>query len=472
MTDPTAPGVPGDALEEHPLIVGRHTDRGITESLLAWTLQSPGKGYWALLGLLGLGSLWLLFTIGVVLVKGVGVMGINIPVAWGFAITDFVWWIGIGHAGTLISAILLLLQQKWRSSINRFAEAMTLFAVMMAGLFPLLHLGRPWFFYWLAPYPSVHRIWPQFRSSLPWDVVAVSTYFTVSLLFWYLGLVPDLATARDAATSKWRKRIYGIACLGWRGSGRHWHHWRIAYLLLGGLATPLVVSVHTIVSFDFSIAQLPGWHTTIFPPYFVAGAIFSGFAMVLTLILPARKVMGLEKVITLKHVELMNKILLVTGLMVAYGYVQEHFIGWYSHNPFESYAYFNKRFGPYAFFFWLQVFCNVLVPQVFWIKKARTNVWLTWIASILVNVGMWTERFTIVVPPLGRDYLPSSWAMFFPTWVDWSLLFGSMCLFGTLFLLFLKYVPAIPISETKELQEELEEDARLDAELARLEGRA
>ena len=472
MIDPQAPGVPGDPLEEHPLILGHYTDRQITESVLDFTFKKPGRGFWALLAVGLAGSCLFLVAVAVTLIKGVGTWGINIPVAWSFAITDFVWWIGIGHAGTLISAILLLLQQKWRSSINRFAEAMTLFAVMMAGMFPLLHLGRPWFFYWLIPYPSVHRLWPQFRSSLPWDVVAVSTYFTVSLLFWYLGLVPDLATARDAAKGKWAKRAYGLACLGWRGSGRHWHHWRITYLLLGGLATPLVLSVHTVVSFDFSIAQLPGWHTTIFPPYFVAGAIFSGFAMVLTLIIPARKAMGLEHVITLKHIALMNKILLVTGLMVAYGYIEEHFIGWYSHNPYESFAYFNKRFGPYAFFFWLQIFCNVLVPQLFWIKRLRTNVLVTWFAAVLVNVGMWTERFMIITPPLGRDFLPSSWAMFFPTWVDWSLLAGSICLFGTLFLLFLKFVPAVSMSETKALQQELQEDAALDEALARMGGGA
>ncbi|MFL5274698.1 MAG: NrfD/PsrC family molybdoenzyme membrane anchor subunit, partial [Anaeromyxobacteraceae bacterium] len=381
----------------------------------------------------------------------------NIPVAWAYDIINFVWWIGIGHAGTLISAILLLFQQKWRTSINRFAEAMTLFAVMQALLFPLIHLGRPQFAWWLFPYPSTLGVWPNFKSPLLWDVFAVSTYFTVSLLFWYVGLLPDLAALRDASKSRTARMVYGIFSLGWRGSARAWRHYRIAYLLLAGLATPLVLSVHTIVSFDFAVSQLPGWHTTIFPPYFVAGAIFSGFAMVVTLMIPARKVFGFEHVITQRHIDNMTKVMLATGLMVSYGYCMEHFIAWYSGNPYESYVFFQTRQrGPYAPIYWLMLFCNVVVPQIFWSPKVRSNMWMVWIASILVNVGMWTERFNIIVTSLHRDFLPSSWAMYRPTIVDWSILFGTIGFFGLLFLLFLRFVPSVSASEVKELRRELD----------------
>jgi len=463
QVDPQRPGVPGDPLEKHPLIVGHHSSESFTDSLLAFVHHAPKKGFYALLmvGLAGSGLFF--FAITYTFVVGVGAWGNNMPVAWAMAITNFVWWIGIGHAGTLISAILLLFEQKWRNSINRFAEAMTLFAVTCAGLMPVLHLGRPQYFYWLVPYPSVHRIWPQFKSALTWDIAAVGTYFTVSLLFWYLGLIPDLATARDTAKSPLAQKVYGLFALGWRGAARHWHHWKIGYLLLGGLATPLVVSVHTIVSFDFAIAQLPGWHTTIFPPYFVAGAIFSGFALVLTLLIPARRALGVEHVVTRKHIDVMNKILLVTGLVVAYGYLQEHFMAWYSGNPYEEYTFANKRTGPYSPLFWAQIFCNVLVPQLLWSPRLRQNVGVTWIVAVVVNIGMWLERFVIVVEPLSRDFLPSSWHQYSPTWVDWSILSGSICFFGTLFLLFLKFIPPIPIYEVKELQHELEEAAKEDA---------
>jgi Ni/Fe-hydrogenase subunit HybB-like protein len=390
------------------------------------------------------------------LAVGVGAWGNNIPVGWAFGIINFVWWIGIGHAGTLISAILLLFQQRWRTSINRFAEAMTLFAVMCAGLYPVLHLGRPWFAYWLVPYPSTLAVYPQFKSPLVWDVFAISTYFTVSFLFWYLGLLPDLAALRDSSLSRAKRIIYGFFSLGWRGSGRHWADYKVAYLLLAGIATPLVISVHTIVSFDFAESILPGWHATIFPPYFVAGAVFSGFAMVMTLLVPARSALGLKHVITLRHLENMNKVILATGLMVSYGYLCEHFIAWYSGNQYEKYVFHNRAAGPYAPVYWLMLFCNVLVPQLFWVERFRRSLVVMWIASVLVNVGMWSERFIIIVTSLHRDFLPSKWEMYTPTWVDWGLYVGSLGLFSTLFLLFLRFVPAVAVSEVKELRAELE----------------
>jgi Ni/Fe-hydrogenase subunit HybB-like protein len=364
----------------------------------------------------------------------------------------------------LISAILLLFQQKWRTSINRFAEAMTLFAVMQALIFPALHTGRPWFDFWLFPYPSTLGLWPNFKSPLLWDVFAVNTYFLVSLLFWYVGLLPDLAALRDSARSKAAQIAYGIFALGWRGSAHHWRHYRIAYLLLAGLATPLVLSVHTIVSFDFAVSVLPGWHTTIFPPYFVAGAIFSGFAMVLTLVIPARKAFGFENVITAKHLENMAKVMLATGMMVSYGYLMEHFHAWYGGNPYEFTAFFSTRMrGPYAPVYWLMIACNVVTPHVFWFQRARRSLAVLWIASILVNVGMWTERFIIIVTSLHRDFLPSSWAMYTPTWVDWSIYAGTLCFFGTLFLLFLRFVPSVSASEVKELRRELDHEAHARA---------
>jgi molybdopterin-containing oxidoreductase family membrane subunit len=448
-------------LEPEPLIEGRHDDGTINKTLLdfVWKDARPG---WITLFFLGLAGTGMLFgAIAVTLAKGIGMWGNNIPVAWAFGIINFVWWIGIGHAGTLISAILLLFQQKWRTSINRFAEAMTLFAVMQAGMFPVLHLGRPWFAYWLFPYPSTNHIWPQFKSPLMWDVFAVSTYFITSLLFWYLGLIPDLASLRDSSTSRPARVAYGIFALGWRGSARHWHHYKIAYLLLAGLSTPLVLSVHTIVSWDFALSILPGWHTTIFPPYFVAGAVFSGFAMVLTLIIPARRFMGLEHVVTARHLDAMAKVMLTTGLIVAYGYLMEHFAAWYSGNEFESHVFFQTRWrGPYRFIFYLMVFCNIVVPQVFWSRRARRSTWLLWICAVLINLGMWTERFNIVVTSLHQDFIPSNWAMYYPTWVDLSLFAGTLFFFGTLFLLFLKFVPAVAISEVKELRHELEHEQR------------
>jgi Ni/Fe-hydrogenase subunit HybB-like protein len=449
-----------DPLEPDVLIEGAQTDASLNDSLLDHVWRGAGRGWWMLfgcalsmLGLLGVAITWTLY-------KGIGAWGNNIPVGWAFGIINFVWWIGIGHAGTLISAILLLLQQKWRTSINRFAEAMTLFAVMCALLFPLLHTGRPWFAaYWLMPYPSVQGIWPQFKSPLTWDVFAVSTYFTISLLFWYLGLVPDLAALRDSSKSKNKRIIYGIFALGWRGSGRHWAEYKWAYLLLAGLSTPLVLSVHTIVSFDFAVSVIPGWHTTIFPPYFVAGAVFSGFAMVATWMIPARQFLGLKHVVTVKHMENMCKVMLATGMMVSYGYIMEHFIAWYSGNPYEAGQFFKVRwFGPMRFVFWTMFFCNVCVPHVFWFKKFRRNMAVIWFCSILINVGMWCERFNIVVTSLHRDFLPSSWHDYAPTWVDITLFIGTIGLFSTLFLLFLKFVPAVAITEVKEFRHDLEHD--------------
>ncbi len=446
-------------LDAKPLIEGKQDNGTINKSILEFVWKKAPRGWWILffIGLTGTGLLSIAVTITVA--RGIGMWGNNIPVGWAFGIVNFVWWIGIGHAGTLISAILLMFQQKWRTSINRFAEAMTLFAVLQAGMFPVLHLGRPWFAYWLFPYPSTLKLWPQFKSPLMWDVFAVSTYLLTSLLFWYLGLIPDLASMRDASTGRLRRQIYGIFALGWRGSARHWHHYKIAYLLLAGLATPLVISVHTIVSYDFAVSLLPGWHTTIFPPYFVAGAVFSGFAMVVTLMVPARRFMGLKHLVTLGHLEAMNKVILVTGMIVAYGYVMEHFVAWYSGNPYESHQFFFTRpHGPLRYAYFTQMFCNVLVPQIFWFKKARTSIAIMWIASILVNVGMWCERFVIVVLSLQQDFLPSAWANYAPTWVDISLFTGTVAFFGALFLLFLKFIPAIAISEVKELQLEMDHE--------------
>ncbi len=388
---------------------------------------------------------------------GVGVWGLMVPVAWAWDITNFVFWIGIGHAGTLISAILFLLRQRWRTSINRAAEAMTIFAVICAGLFPLIHIGRIWLGWWLLPLPNSNSIWPQFRNSiwpqfrspLLWDVFAVSTYFTVSLLFWYMGLIPDLATMRDRAKTKFRQIFYGLGALGWSGSNRHWSNYEKAYLLLAGLSTPLVLSVHSIVSFDFAVSQLPGWHTTIFPPYFVAGAIFSGFGMVLTLMLPMRTLCHLEEIITVRHIELMGKVILATGSMVGYAYAMEFFIAWYGGNPYELYAFKNRAFGPYWWAYWTMVSCNVVSPQLFWFKAVRRNMVIVFILSIFVNIGMWFERFVIIVTSLHRDYMPSNWAYYSPTWVDIWQFIGTFGLFLTLFLLFMRFLPAIAIAEVK-----------------------
>jgi len=449
-------GPPGLDLEGAPVILGEHTSESLNRSLLDHVWRRAGPGWWTLF-LIALAGTGLYVTcIIYLLVRGVGVWGNNQPVGWAFDIINFVWWIGIGHAGTLISAILLLFQQKWRTSINRFAEAMTLFAVACAGIYPLLHTGRPWFDYWFAPYPSTLGIGPQFKSPLVWDLFAISTYLTVSFLFWYVGLIPDLAALRDSSPTRRKRILYGIFALGWRGSGRHWHHYKIAYLLLAGLSTPLVVSVHTIVSFDFATGIIPGWHTTVFPPYFVAGAVFSGFAMVVTLAVPARKFLGLRHVITDRHLENMNKVILATGLIVAYGYLMEHFVAWYGGNPYEKHVFFSNRAqGPFHSVYWLMLFCNVVIPQFFWFKRARTSIAWMWIASILINIGMWCERFIIIVTSIQQDFLPSSWDAYSPTWVDWGMYIGSLCFFSTLFLLFLKFVPAVAVSEVKELNQEL-----------------
>ena len=381
--------------------------------------------------------------------SGVGVWGLANPVNWGWAIVNFVFWIGIGHAGTLISAILCLLRQKWRTSINRAAEAMTIFAVVCAGIFPLFHVGRVWFAWWLFPLPNSNWIWPQFRSPLEWDVFAVSTYGTVSLLFWYMGMIPDLGVLRDRATQLWRKYFYGFLAMGWRNSNRHWRNYEMAYLLLAGLSTPLVLSVHTIVSFDFAASQLPGWHTTIFPPYFVAGAIFSGFGMVLTLMLPLRAIYGLHDLITQYHIDCMTKIILATGTMVGYAYGMEFFIAWYGANPYEGFAFINRAFGQYAWSYWIMISCNVISPQLFWFKAIRERHWLVWIICGFVNVGMWFERFVITVSSLANDFLPSSWGYYSPTITDIFTFFGTFGLFSVLFLLFVRFLPLMPIAEIK-----------------------
>ena len=430
------------------LIEGKPTYAQLTAQLT----ESRASRWWLpLLVLTGLGSLMLFTALGYTIITGIGVWGNDIPVAWTFSITNFVWWIGIGHAGTFISAILLLFNAKWRTSINRVAEGMTLFAVVQAGLFPLIHLGRPWFAYWLIPYPSEMNVWPNFRSALPWDAVAVTTYLIVSLLFWYQGLVPDLAIARDTAKKRWQRRIYGLFALGWRGSLSDWSRYRVVYLLFAALATPLVISVHSIVSMDFAITQLPGWHSPMFPPYFVAGAIYSGFAMVLTLTIPVRRIFGLKNVITTKHLENMAKMCLVTGWIVTYSYLTEIFVGWYSGNLFERYVHLVSRpFGPYAVCVWTQYFCNCVVVQAFWFKRARRSVPFLFVASLLINVGMWLERFDLIVTSLQRDFLPSSWHEYFPSPIEGAILAGTFCFFSFLFLLFLRLVPFIPISELKE----------------------
>ncbi len=393
----------------------------------------------------------LLVSIVWLIVKGTGIWGLNVPVAWGFAIVNFVWWIGIGHAGTLISAILLLFRQTWRTSISRFSEAMTLFAVACAGIFPALHVGRPWFAYWLLPYPNTMAVWPQFRSPLLWDVFAVSTYASVSLAFWYVGLIPDMATLRDRAKSRIGQVSYGVLSLGWIGSARHWKRYTDIYLLLAGLATPLVLSVHTIVSFDFAVSQVPGWHATIFPPYFVAGAIFSGFAMVLTLVIPIRAIYGLKNFFTDWHLDCMAKVMLASGLVVAYGYVLEHFAAWYSDHPAEVFMLLNRMFGPYWWSYWSLMLCNIAIPQLLWIPWVRRNVYMLFFISIVINIGMWLERFVIVITSLHADYIPGSWGMYYPTFWDWSMYIGTMGLFCTLLFIFLRVLPMIAIFEMREL---------------------
>jgi molybdopterin-containing oxidoreductase family membrane subunit len=432
-----------------PLILGRDSFADMTADVTRPIFEGPPKVWWAVFAF----ALTLLsamgISIGYLFWKGTGIWGLNNPVGWGWAIINFVFWVGIGHAGTLISAILFLFRQKWRTSINRAAEAMTLFAVACALTFPGIHVGRVWVAYYMAPVPNQMAMWPNFRSPLLWDVFAVSIYGTVSLLFWYTGLIPDLATMRDKAKGKIQKVLYGIFALGWRGSNRHWLHYERAYLLLAALATPLVLSVHSIVSFDFAVAQLPGWHTTIFPPYFVAGAIFSGFAMVLSLMIPVRALFKWEHIITVRHMENMCKIILLTGSLVGYAYAMEFFIAWYGANTYEGYAFTNRAFGPYAWAYWTMVSCNVISPQFFWIKKLRTNAKFIFIITIFVNIGMWFERFVITVTSLHRDFLPSSWDYYKPTVWDVMTLVGSFGLFLTLFCLFVRFLPAIALAEVK-----------------------
>ena len=447
------PARPAGYQAPHPVIEPGHTFTTITDKISAIVLTRRQPIAWfltlavgfLLVNGLAVAVVHLLFT-------GIGIWGNNQPVGWAFDIINFVWWIGIGHAGTLISAILLLLKQDWRTSINRFAEAMTLFAVACAAMFPLIHTGRPWLAaYWLLPYPNSMGLWPQFRSPLIWDVFAVTTYATVSLLFWYTGLVPDLATLRDKARSKHVGRIYGVLALGWRGSARHWARYETAYLLLAGMSTPLVLSVHTVVSFDFAVGIVPGWHATIFPPYFVAGAIYAGFAMVLALGIPLRKMYGLEDFITMRHLENMAKVTLVTGLIVVYGYAMEAFYGFYSANEYENFMIHNRMYGPYAWSYWMLIFCNGIVPQTLWIKRLRTNtVWL-FIMALIVSVGMWLERFVIIVTSLHRDFLPSSWDMYYPTKWDFMTFFGTIGLFVTLMFLFVRVLPMISIFEMRTL---------------------
>ena len=452
MTETAIKGVPA---EDDPRIRVPLATPGTTLSDITQTVSgiperpdTPKAWYVAfaislsLLGILGLMIAYLLF-------NGVGVWGNNNPVFWGWPIVNFVFWVGIGHAGTLISAILFLTRQNWRTGVNRFAEAMTIFAVACAAIFPGIHIGRVWLAFYLFPLPNQMQMWPNFRSPLLWDVFAVGTYATVSLLFWYMGLIPDIATLRDRSVHKVRRFAYGFLSLGWTGSGRQWSLFEKAYLILAGLATPLVLSVHSVVSFDFAVSQLPGWHTTIFPPYFVAGAVFSGFAMVVTLMVPARQFFGLKDLITLNHLDVMNKIILVTGSLVGYAYAMEFFIAWYSGNPYERFAFVNRAFGPYAWAYWTMVSCNVISPQIFWFKKARRSIPIMIVVAIFVNIGMWFERFVITVTSLSRDFLPSSWGYFRPTAVDMLTFLGSFGLFFTLFLLFCRFLPMVAMAEVR-----------------------
>ena len=438
-------------LDRNPLVLGNKTYKDITDDICE-PLEGPPEKAWLIM-LFSAKSLLLFYlvSVGIVLFTGMGLMGTTNPINWGTDIVTFVFWIGIGHAGTLISAVLFLFRQKWRTSVARSAEAMTVFAVMTAGIFPLIHTGRPWLDFWLLPYPNQRGpLWVNFRSPLLWDVFAVSTYATVSITFWYVGLVPDFATVRDRAKTKLRRTIYGILSLGWRGSTRNWSHYEMVYMLLAALATPLVLSVHTIVSFDFAVSSLPGWHTTIFPPYFVAGAIFSGFGMVITLLTLVRIAYPKFKdYITIDHMEVMNKIIMCTGMLVGYAYCSELFIAWYSGVKYEQYAFLNRALGPYAWSYWIMFSCNVFVPQIFWFKAARRSIPIMFVVSIFVNIGMWFERFVITVTSLHRDFLPSSWGMYQWSFYDSAILAGSFGMFFTLFLLYLKGFPAISIAEVK-----------------------
>src|SRR5712664_3530213 len=455
---------PADKLAEQglpaPILGPGHDFASVTDKISAITLsRGTPLGWWIGFGLAFLLVMVLLCAMTYLLAVGIGIWGVNIPVAWGFAIVNFVWWIGIGHAGTLISAILLLLRQQWRTSINRFAEAMTLFAVSCAGIFPLIHMGRPWLAYWLFPYPDTMKMWPNFRSPLVWDAFAVSTYATVSALFWFIGLLPDLATLRDRAKNPVAKIIYGFLAMGWRGSAVHWYRHETASLLLAGLATPLVLSVHTIVSFDFAFAIVPGWHATIFPPYFVAGAIYAGFAMVLTLSIPVRKIFGLEDFITMRHLDNMGKVLLATGLIVGYGYMMEAFSAYYSGNEYERFMILNRMGVPYAIFYWCLVACNIVTPQFLWSRKVRSKVGALFAIAMVVNVGMWLERFVIVVTSLHRDFLPSSWGMYYPTRWDIATFVSKIGLFLALLFLFIRFLPLISIFEMRALVSEEKKSA-------------
>ncbi len=441
--------VENQAVKSEPLILNNPTFSSITNDVSGLVESKAPMPWYLLLAMSGSLALMMFGMIGYLFVEGIGIWGVNIPVGWGWAIINFVFWVGIGHAGTLISAILFLLRQKWRTSINRFAEGMTIFAVICALIFPGIHVGRIWVVYWLFPIPNQMSMWPNFRSPLLWDVFAVFTYFLVSLMFWYMGLIPDLATLRDRATSKIKRTLYGFFALGWRGANRQWKHYEMAYLLLAGLSTPLVLSVHSVVSTDFATSQLPGWHTTIFPPYFVAGAVFSGFAMVTTLSIIVRKVYKIEHIITVNHLERMAKVMMATGMMVGFAYSCEFFIAWYGGNGYELFTFVNRALGPYAWGYWTMISCNVLVPQLFWFKKLRRSVPVLFVATIFINIGMWFERFVIVVSSLSQDFLPSSWDYYKPSIFDIGTFVGSFGLFFTLFLLFIKFLPIIAMSEVK-----------------------
>jgi Ni/Fe-hydrogenase subunit HybB-like protein len=447
--------VADEGLIPTPILEPGHSYATVTDKISSIVLEKGVRKGWIFGFAISFTLLMMLmYTLCYLVATGIGIWGNNVPVGWAFDIVNFVWWVGIGHAGTLISAVLLLLRQEWRTSINRFAEAMTLFAVSCAGLFPLFHMGRVWLFYWLFPYPNTMGLWPQFRSPLMWDVFAVSTYASVSTLFWYVGLIPDLATLRDRAQNKFARISFGFLSMGWRGSARHWHRYHVAYVLLAAIATPLVVSVHTVVSFDFAAGIVPGWHNTIFPPYFVAGAVFSGFAMVLTLAIPLRKFYGLEDFITAKHLDNMGKITLATGLIVAYGYLVEFFGGLYTGNIFEEWLVINNRIkGPYAPAYFMLILCNIITPQFLWSHKVRANPAALFIISIIINIGMWLERFVIVVTSLTQDFLPSSWKMYYPTVWDFTTYIGSLGLFFTLLFLFVRVLPVISIFEMRELVE-------------------
>jgi len=434
---------------DEPLVGGNMSFHDITELVSYHTEKKTPRAWLLSFAIASTVMSLLLVMIAYLFWNGVGVWGLNNPVSWGYAIVNFVFWVGIGHAGTLISAILFLFRQRWRTAINRTAEAMTIFAVICALVFPGIHVGRVWAAYWMLPIPNQMEMWPQFRSPLLWDVFAVSVYFTVSLMFWYVGMIPDLATLRDRTTNKLRQKVMGLLAMGWTGANRHWRNYEKAYLLLAALATPLVLSVHSVVSFDFAVSVVPGWHTTIFPPYFVAGAIFSGFAMVVTLLVIARRVFGTQDIITIKHLERMNMIILLTGSMVGFAYITEFFIAWYSQVPYEQYAFINRAFGPYAWAYWTMMSCNLLVPQFFWVRKLRRSIPFMFAVSIFVNIGMWFERFVIVVTSLHRDFLPSSWDYYTPTAVDVLTFVGSFGLFFTLFLLFLRFLPMVAVAEVK-----------------------